>query len=119
MFKIKDETIHITRGDSGTIELSIEDYIFKVGDIVEFRVYNKKGLNQVPLINKKIEIDQEQEVVNIELDSNDTKIGELANKETEYWYEIELNNDKTVIGYDENGAKLFILYPEGADIDEV
>lgn len=119
MFKIKDETIHITRGDSGTIELSIEDYIFKVGDIVEFRVYNKKGLNQVPLINKKIEIDQEQEVVNIELDSDDTKIGELVNKETEYWYEIELNNDKTVIGYDENGAKLFILYPEGADIDEV
>ena len=118
MFKIKDETIHITRGDSGTIELSIEDYTFKVGDIVEFRVYNKKGLNQVPLINKKIEINQEQEVVNIELDSDDTKIGELVNKETEYWYEIELNNDKTVIGYDENGAKLFILYPEGADIDE-
>ena len=36
---------------------------------------------------------------------------------TEYWYEIELNNENTVIGYDNNGPKLFVLYPEGEDID--
>ena len=119
MFKIKDETIYLTRGDTATIELSVEDYTFKAGDIIEFRVYNKKGLNQLPLINKKIELKQEQDVINIELNSDDTKIGEITNKETEYWYEIELNNDKTIIGYDENGAKLLILYPEGAETDEV
>lgn len=119
MFKIKDETIHLTRGDTGTIELSIEDYTFKAGDVIEFRVYNKKGLNQLPLINKKIQVEEEKESIDIELSSEDTKIGEITNKETEYWYEVELNNDKTVIGYDENGAKLLILYPEGAETDEM
>ena len=44
------------------------------------------------------------------------KIGEMANKPIEFWYEIELNGDSTIIGYDEEGAKRLILYPEGADL---
>ena len=47
---------------------------------------------------------------------DDMKIGEMLNKQVEYWYEIELNNDETIIGYDDDGAKKLILYPEGADL---
>ena len=49
----------------------------------------------------------------------DTKIGQVINKPIDYWYEIELNpeiNPQTVIGYDNDGAKIFKLFPEGADI---
>ena len=45
-------------------------------------------------------------------------IGEVINKPTNYWYEIELNPNtqpQTIIGYDEDGEKLFVLYPEGSD----
>ena len=38
------------------------------------------------------------------------------NKPVEYWYEIELNNEHTVIGYDDNGAKIFMLFPEGSKV---
>lgn len=40
----------------------------------------------------------------------------MASKPIEYWYEIELNGDSTIIGYDNDGAKKLILYPEGADL---
>ena len=32
-------------------------------------------------------------------------------------YEIEYNNDTTLIGYDDKKGKKFILYPEAADKD--
>lgn len=36
----------------------------------------------------------------------------------DYWYEVELNPEteaQTIIGYDEDGPKIFRLYPEGDD----
>ena len=54
--------------------------------------------------------------VDLSLDSTETTIGDIINKPVEYWYEIQLNPDtepQTIIGYDENGAKIFKLYPEG------
>lgn len=117
MFKITDNTIEITRGDKGSIELNIDDYTFGTGDEIRFRVYAAKGLNSEPYINKLIVVEEPSESISIDLTSEETKIGEMVNKAVTYWYEVELNGDETVIGYDENGAKEFILYPEGAEFD--
>lgn len=125
MFKIEGHTISLTRGDKCTITLKVSpkknneeesDYIFKPSDIVSFAVYNKKGLNNEPLLKKEIVIVAETNIVDICLSSQDTKIGEMSNKPIEYWYEIQLNYSQTIIGYDESGPKVLILYPEGADL---
>ena len=118
MFKIDGDTIHITRGDKGVIELTIDDYTFSVGDTVELRVYAKDGLNKLPVLAKEITVTEETETIDIELTSEDTRIGEMQNKAKEYWYEIELNDNQTVVGYDEEGAKILMLYPEGVEADD-
>ena len=57
MFKINPNTkeISITRGDIATIELSINNYTFKVGDIIRFKVFKSKDCKCVEL-QKDIEI---------------------------------------------------------------
>lgn len=107
------KTIYCTRGDKGSINLKIKDYTFGTGDLISFRVYEKNGLNKDPLIDKEITLEEPKEMVIINLTSEETKIGEMLNKEITYWYEIELNNNQTIFGYDSNGAKEFILMPEG------
>lgn len=115
MFKIENDVIHITRGDKGVIEFIPDNYTFNIGDTVSFRVYNNKGLQDLPLIQIDIVVTEACSSVDIELTREDTKIGEIENKKVEYWYEIEINKDQTVKGFDEKGAKKLILYPEGAD----
>lgn len=116
MFKIEDNIIYLTRGDKATISIEIEDYTFIQGDVIKFSIYNKKGLENSPVLRKVINVEEEQKVVNIDLSSEDTKkIGPIENKGTEYWYEVELNGNITVLGYDEDGPKILILYPEGSD----
>ena len=117
MFKIEENTIHLTRGDKATINLTIQDYIFKVGDTIEFRVYNKRGLDKQAILTKEITVESETDNIDISLSSEETKFGEIVNKAVTYWYEIELNDNQTVVGYDEDGAKELILYPEGAEFD--
>lgn len=122
MFKINNDTkeIDITRGDVGTIVVTAKNddgtnYTFQVGDIVRFNVFRKKDVATVEL-QKNVTVKEETIEVNISLTGEDTKIGELINKPTKYWYEVELNpetNPQTIIGYDEDGEKVFMLYPEG------
>lgn len=123
MFRIDDDmTIHITRGDIGVIEVSAnknehELYTFVPGDIVRLRVFPKKRHDDVVLVKDAL-IETETQTVSIILERNDTKLGEIINKPAVYWYEVELNPDtspQTFIGYDANGPKLFMLYPEGGD----
>lgn len=124
MFKIDDEqTIHITRGDAGCICLFAEDeqghdYMFQVGDEVKLKVTEKKNTNNV-VLEKTVKANKITTSLNIILEKEDTKIGELINKPVDYWYEIELNPNssevQTILGYDEDGPKLFTLYPEGGD----
>lgn len=123
MFVIDKDTkqINLTRGDVAAILLDsiIDDkpYTFKVGDVVRFKVFRAKDCNCVEMQKDTI-VDQESSTVNISLSGEDTKIGELINKPTKYWYEIELNPDKnpqTIVGYDLEGEKIFMLYPEGDD----
>lgn len=115
MFKIEENKIHLTRGDCCTISLNVEDYTFKAGDVVTFSIYNKRGLDMQPIFQKSITVEQEADSIDLELTSSDTKIGDIKNYPIDYWYEVELNDNQTLIGYDEEGAKILKLYPEGAD----
>ena len=126
MFSINnDKSMHLTRGDIAVIEIAAsksetEDYTFKEGDIVRFRVFEKNHYENV-VIQKDVTVESETTSVDISLYKEDTKIGELINKPKDYWYEVELNPDtspQTIIGYDVDGPKLFRLYPEGDDIDD-
>lgn len=121
MFTIDEEnTISITRGDIGIIEVRVEDsnggkYIFQPGDIVRLNVFTKKQHDDI-VLTKEVNVYAESDVVDIILEPTDTRIGDIINKPVEYWYEIELNpytTPQTVVGYDADGAKIFRLYPEG------
>lgn len=125
MFFIGDDlSINITRGDAAEFTVSASagesNYEFKNGDVVRFKVFTKKNCADVVLA-KDVEITNPTAEVKIFLDSEDTKIGVAINKPTDYWYEVELNPDtlpQTFIGYDEDGAKIFKLYPEGGVANE-
>lgn len=121
MQKIEGTTIKLNRGDILSFVLTIENenetpYTFQSGDKVTFSVYNKKKMNDKAVLLKEVNATPNTTSLTISCTSEETKIGELTNKPVEYWYEIELNNEYTVLGYDENGAKLLMLYPEGSKI---
>lgn len=118
--KIIDKEIHINRGDRLLIEFSINNgnnkYTFKDEDKIKFSVYQKKEMDKQPVLQKEFTPTVGSNSVDIDISGEDMKIGEIANKPVEYWYEIELNGDETIIGYDDDGAKKLILYPEGSDL---
>lgn len=122
------QTIYITRGDIGNIEVTARNnnskYTFAAGDVIRFKVTDKSKCNCIKIV-KDIVVTEPTQTVIIPLESEDTKLDESINKEKEYWYEVELNPDtapQTIIGYDSKGAKKFVLYPEseseGGDLDE-
>lgn len=122
MFKVNDDlSIYATRGDiiafSLTVDAGSTVYKFKESDIVRFKVFEKKDC-EVVVLQKEFQATEGSEQVDIFLSGEETKLGEPINKPKDYWYEIELNPNtkpQTVVGYDEDGAKIFRLYPEGGD----
>lgn len=128
-------TIRITRGDmtggynnvlafccpyidSDTGEEKL--YKFKVNDLISFVVYEKKGYTKKELFRKNYTLKDlgyksGTEVPEIPLTENDTRKFPLVNKPVTYWYDIILNNKNTIIGYDEDGAKKIIVYPEAEE----
>lgn len=123
MFAIKDDmTIYCTRGDAAVFSVgaNVGDtaYTFQVGDVIRFKVFAKKNCTEV-VLQKDAEVTQATIAVEIALDREQTTIGEVISKPTDYWYEIELNPEtypQTIIGYDEGGAKVFKLFPEGGEV---
>lgn len=118
-----DKSIYATRGDALPLSVSADDggeaYKFQPGDVVRFKVYGKKDAAAVAL-QKDFPVYEATEAVDILLTGADTKIGDVISKPTDYWYEVELNPDtypQTIIGYDEDGAKVFRLFPEGRDLE--
>ena len=125
MFTItSDKTICLTRGDAANIMVSAktpdkENYTFKNGDEIRFRILKKKDCSSV-ILQKSVLPAEDMDSVCISLSKDDTKIGDIINKPVEYWYEIELNPNtvpQTIVGYDDDGPKIFRLYPEGSDIE--
>ena len=122
MFKINDDlSIYATRGDMIAFSVSADagdsSYKFKEDDIVRIKVFEKKECHCV-VLQKDFPAAGGSERVDILLTGEETKFGELISKPKDYWYEIELNpltNPQTIIGYDEDGAKIFRLFPEGGD----
>ena len=123
MQKIDGTTILLNRGDVLNLSLTLKlesgsDYTFEVGDTIVFSIYKKNKMNEKAVLLKTITVNEVGQSVNIALTKEETKIGEITNKPVEYWYEIELNDQYTVIGYDEEGPKRLMLYPEGSKIND-
>jgi hypothetical protein len=126
MFKINtDKSIYLTRGDIATINVSANNpdgtaHEFQEGDTVRIKVYEKKDCSRV-VLQKDTSVPKATNIVSIYLGQAETKIGVLTNKPVDYWYEVELNPitaPQTIIGYDEDGAKIFRLFPEGSDLSD-
>lgn len=123
MFKVNDDkSIYVTRGDAGSFLLTAVTsegvHKFRPGDVVRFTVFEKKACHLVEL-RKDFTVEAESETVDIFLTGNDTKIGEHISKPVDYWYEVEMNPDtmpQTIIGYDDDGPKVFRLFPEGGEL---
>lgn len=122
MFKInEDNSIYITRGDMAYIKITCEKngkpYTFQAGDVVRFNVCEKKNCDNV-VLQKDFPVTATASAVDIILDSEDTKIGGIISKPADYWYEVVLNpfdNPHTIIAYDDEGTRVFKLFPEAND----
>lgn len=122
MFKIEKNTIHLTRGDSAIIEVKVKnddgtDYAFKKGESIRFTIVEVKKVEEIVLA-KEIQIEKESLSVEVPLYSEETAIGQIINKPKKYWYEVVLITDgeeQTILGYDDEGPKEFILYPEAKE----
>ena len=124
MFEIlKDKTICLTRGDIAELQISANlpdgtPYRFQSGDVVRFSVF-KKGNCAAIQIRKDVTVQKAGESVTVSLSAADTRFGNLINRPVDYWYEIEVNPDtepQTIVCYDETGARIFRLYPEGGAV---
>lgn len=90
MFRINQTTkqIDLTRGDIACIRISAlnedgSNYTFKVGDVVRFNVFERKKCNCV-VLKKDTTVAEEGETVDINLTSEETRIGDVINKDTDY-----------------------------------
>ena len=124
MFYIDKKTkqIELTRGDVCVIEITAIDknnnrYTFKKDDVLRLNVYTKKDMSDLRM-TKEVVVKEDSPKVDMSLSSEDTRIGDTTSKSVTYWYEIVLNPEtspQTIVGYDKEGSKKFILYPDGED----
>ena len=115
MFKIVNNTFHVTRGDSGVITVKFKDGLtLPEGSDVTFGVYRKNELDTEPVLWALQTISSNKTSVRLIIDSSDTfNMENPENGREEYWYELKIGPDNTVLGYDETGPKIFYLYPSG------
>lgn len=124
----KTKQISLTRGDFFPFRLKSKNKdgtynVFKVGDIVRFKVFNSKT-SEVVLQHDTV-ILEENTFVDIIISSEETEIGEITNEPIDFWYEVKINpdeNQQTIIGYEvdkynEPLPKIFKLLPEGSDFE--
>lgn len=123
MFHVEEDmTICLTRGDVAFLTVKADNrgtpFKFQPGDVIRIKVFERKACENV-VLEKDFTITTETEAAHIYLTKEDTKIGEVISKPVVYWYEIELNpetNPQTIVGYDDDGAKILKLFPEGKDM---
>lgn len=118
-------TLHLTRGDRCTFRAYVIDsrtrerYYFPAGCWVSFVIIDKLGYTlENPLLRKKVFVPEDTDEVEFTLTSEDTKIGDMIDKKQKYWYNIVVNDDVTILGSDEQGEKVIIIYPEVGEKDE-
>lgn len=135
MIAIEGTTIHLTRGDATGKSYNrlafnfpiynfetnkTEDYQFQLTDKISFICFEKKGYTKEEKLRKEytladIGYTAPTTVVEIPLTSEETKKFPLSNKAQTFWYDIVLNDTTTVLGFDNEGAKKIIIYPEGEE----
>jgi hypothetical protein len=125
------QTIYLTRGDTTDKHNRIafyypvlnfetgqeEKYEFQPTDKIAFVVKQKKGYTKSEILRVEktlaemgcVEPTQYPE---IQLTEEDTKAFDLIDKKATYWYDIVLNDTTTILGYDNDGAKKIIVFPE-------
>lgn len=111
-------TIKCTRGDRGSINIKKQDdkgnfENFIKGDKVIFSIKNNFSDSE-PVFRKIVEVEEDSEFVTFELTKEDTTLEDLISSPKEYQYDVSINDDLTIIGYDDDGPKIFRLYPEGS-----
>lgn len=129
------QTIYLTRGDVTdkfhklaffypiyNIETKQEEnYNFQLTDKIAFVVKEKKGYTKTEVLRVEKTIAQmgylePTQYPEIQLTEEDTKVFNLTDKPVTYWYDIVLNDTTTILGYDDEGAKKLIVYPEADEI---
>ncbi len=122
MFKRDSDgtTLLVTRGDKGRIMVKkkISEGVYEPfykGDIVSFSIKNNFGDNE-PILRKKITIQENTDTAVFEFSKEDTTIGDLISSPVKYQYDVAINDDLTILGYDDKtGPKYFKLFPEGSN----
>lgn len=113
MFKIVNNTFHVTRGDSGVITVKFKDgSVLPEGSDVTFGVYRKNELDAEPVLWELKTISSNETSVDLYI-SNTFDMENPENGREEYWYELKIGPLYTALGYDETGPKIFYLYPSG------
>lgn len=112
MFRVRNKNIYLNRGDAITLQLVNNEGKFEAGDTIKFYVCANGDYTNT-IFEKSFIVETTSNFAEISLTSAETRIGDpIKDGQVTYWYEIELNGDTTLIGYDDEGAKKFVLYPE-------
>lgn len=113
MLKIKNKNIYLNRGDAVNIQVACNNATFEANDYIKFYIMEQDKSSNV-LFEKKFTIAAESNTVDIVLTADETKsiCSAFDSGYKAFWYEIEYNDSITLMGYDDNGPKLFIMYPE-------
>lgn len=116
--EIKGTLIEARRAEERKINYKLKDYTFKVGDVLKFKVYSKGKLSELPIFEVETKVTTEYTNVTIIIPEEKMSLFPTLNKETDYWYEIELNGKKITTGYDKDKEKIFRVYPKGVDSND-
>lgn len=116
--------IHASRGDHIAFYFTMKNkdtglsVPFEPGSSVLLNVFEKKNCEKI-MLSKEFVPNASAHSLKIELSSYDMKFGKVISKPKDYWYEIQvgpIGKAKTLLGYFEDGPKVFRLYPEGKEL---
>ncbi len=123
MLEIINSNIHINRGDKGRVQLKIPlgnnlFYQFRKGDKLVLKVKEKYS-DKIPKLEKTLTVQEDSDTVVFDFNEEDTKkMCDLIDEPQNFVYDVALNENQTIIGYDLYGKKEFIVYPEGGEENE-
>lgn len=104
-------TIAHNRGAKGALRLIADEAPFKTDDVIKFSIVTKGDYEDV-IFQKEFIVSEECTEFFLQFTNEEMRIGDPISKKVEYYYEIELNNDTTLLGSYVDGDKRFVLYPE-------
>lgn len=71
------------------------------------------------MLTKSVNVTEDSNSVLIPIEERDTKFEEIQNKYQDYWYNIVVDNNKTLLGSDEQGEKIFRIFPEPKEDEHI